>query len=189
VNGRPADDERLLLETLRAAQRLGFFGAAPIEHAVAHARQFVTALEAGPSPVAIVDIGSGGGLPGLVLASAFRSATVELVDRRQKRTDFLERAVRRLGWAHVTVRCTDVEQVARAVEGEARPAPDVVTARGFGPPDVTVRLARRLVGMGGRIVISEPPAGERWSIDLVEGLGLTLVRYPGVVVFTVVAVR
>ena len=51
----------------------------------------------------LVDLGSGGGLPGLVLADAYPERAITLVDRREKRTDFLRRAVRRLGWEHVTV--------------------------------------------------------------------------------------
>ncbi|MCB0995571.1 MAG: class I SAM-dependent methyltransferase [Acidimicrobiales bacterium] len=176
-------DEAVLLETLRDAQRLGFFGAAPIEQAMAHARQFVDAIAAGPLPGRVVDIGSGGGLPGLVVADVLRSSVVELIDRREKRTDFLERAVRRLGLSHVRVRCADVAQVARDVERGVAPAADVVTARGFGPPEATLRLASRLLNAGGRIVISEPPTGERWAPELLDELGLLLERAPGVAVF------
>lgn len=181
----PVQHERLL-ETLRDAQRLGFFGSAPIEDAVTHARQFVTAVgEIGP-PGRLADIGSGGGLPGLVLAEAFPSASIDLVDRRQKRTDFLERAVRRLGWPHVRVREIDVELLARAVEAGAVESYDVVTARGFGPPAGTLRLAQRLVAPDGRIVISEPPSGERWPPGLLGELRLAALRCPGVVVFSAV---
>lgn len=179
----PVQHERLL-ETLRDAQRLGFFGSAPIEGAVTHARQFVTAVGELRPGGRLVDIGSGGGLPGLVLAEAFPAASIELVDRRQKRTDFLERAVRRLGWQHVRVREVDVELLARSVEAGAVEPYDVVTARGFGPPAVTLRLARRLLTPAGRIVISEPPSGERWPPELLVELGLQSVRPPGVMVFS-----
>lgn len=179
----------MLLETLRDAQRLGFFGAAPIEVAVAHARQFVDAIRTGPEPDRVVDIGSGGGLPGLVVAAAFPLASIELVDRREKRTDFLERAVRRLGWSHVRVRCADVVQVAREVEAGSTSQADVVTARGFGPPEPTLRLARRLLQPGGRIVISEPPTGERWTPELLDELGLRLERSPGIAVFLRASMR
>ncbi len=96
----------------------------------------------------LIDIGSGGGLPGLVLADAFPSGQITLVDRRQKRTDFLARAVSRLGLDHVTVRCDDVADIADAVGSGIEPAFDVVTARGFGPPDTTLRLAARLLVRG-----------------------------------------
>jgi 16S rRNA (guanine527-N7)-methyltransferase len=166
-----------LLETLRLAQRLGFFGAAPMEDAIAHATSFVTAMGDIPPGTRIADIGSGGGLPGLVVARACLEAEVVLVDRRQKRTDFLERAVRRLGLANTSVRCDDVAVLADRVMGGAEPPFGVVTARGFGPPAVTLRWAAQLMDpTAGVIVISEPPERDRWDPDLVASLGLTSQR-------------
>lgn len=166
-----------LLETLRLAQRLGFFGAAPMEDAIAHASAFVSAIGRVAPGTRIVDIGSGGGLPGLVVATALPEAEVVLIDRRQKRTDFLERAVRRLGLEHTTVRCADVERLADQVTAGAEPAFAVVTARGFGPPAITLRWATRLVARpDGVIVISEPPDRDRWDPELVAALGLTSER-------------
>jgi 16S rRNA (guanine527-N7)-methyltransferase len=167
----------VLLETLRDAQRLGLLGDRPIEEAAAHSMAFVEAIGDLPRGARIVDLGSGGGLPGLVLAHEYPDAEILLVDRRQKRTDFLERAVRRLGWAHVVVRCDDVS----TLRGE--PAFDVVTARGFGPPAPTLRIAAELVAATGRIVISEPPSGDRWPVELLRDLGLSSVRQGAVRVF------
>ncbi len=161
-----------LLETLRDAQRFGFFGARPMEEAVEHSSAYVAALETRSAPRSVIDLGSGGGLPGLVLADAFRHASIVLVDRREKRTDFLKRAASRLGFDHVEVVAADVEMVCRDVEAQRRSPFDVVTARGFGPPEITVRFARRLVAPDGVIVISEPPAGDRWPPALLDELRL-----------------
>ena len=92
VSGPTMHDE--LTETLRTAQRLGFFGAAPIEVGD-RARAGRTSPRSDHSTPGsrLADLGSGGGLPGLVLAAAYRDVDVVLIDRRQKRTDFLERAV------------------------------------------------------------------------------------------------
>ena len=49
---------------------------------------------------------------------------------------------------------------------------DAVVARGFGPPEITLGLAVRLVRPAGRIVISEPPTGDRWDSELLVALGL-----------------
>ena len=54
----------------------------------------------------------------------------------------------------------------------------------IGAPEVTLTLASELVGSDGRIVISEPPSGDRWDADLLHGLDLELTRAPHVAVFT-----
>ena len=183
-----------LTDALLAAQQLGLVGARPVDDAVGHAREFVRALEtmrdptdgvasgqgATNAPLTVVDMGSGGGLPGLVIAADRPDLAVTLVDRRQKCADFLERAVAALGLGdRVTVRCCDVTTLIGALEQF-----DAVTARGFGPPSATLRAAARLVRPGGRIVISEPPEGDRWNSGDVQGLGLTRKREGAVAVFT-----
>ena len=173
------------IEVLRESQRLGFLGARPVEQAAEHAAAFATALGGLTAGARLIDLGSGGGLPGLVLAELLPSCSILLVDRRQKRTDFLQRAVRRLGFEHVEVREGDVAAIASAVESRLEPPFDAVTARGFGPPEATLRIARRLIGEGGTIVISEPPSGERWDQRLLDDLDLTSERVGPVRVFHV----
>ncbi len=172
-----------LTETLRAAQRFGFFGDRPIDEAIEHSNSFVQALGDLPPGSRVIDLGTGGGLPGLVLADSFRDATVVLLDRREKRTDFLRLAVLRLGFDHVEVRCDDVAALIRDVRTEVEPPFDVVTARGFGPPEFTIRSAASLLAPAGRIVISEPPTGDRWPTALLEDLMLTSERTGPVRVF------
>lgn len=148
-----------LLAALAQAQELGMLGARPIPEVVAHADAFVAALAAVQGSV--IDLGSGGGVPGLVIADARPDLRLELVDRRRKRTDLLERLVRRLGVSdRVTVLAVDAEDLVRTRPGQA----DAVVSRGFGPPDVTIRIARALVRPGGLIVVSEPPGDiDRWA--------------------------
>jgi 16S rRNA (guanine527-N7)-methyltransferase len=165
------------IETLREAQRFGFLGDRPIEQAAEHAMGFAAALGELPIGTRLIDLGSGGGLPGLVLADVYPRCSIVLVDRRQKRTDFLARAVSRLGHGHVEIRCTDAGQIATSVDGGDEPPYDAVTARGFGPPEATLRLARRLLSNSGSIVISEPPSGERWEPELLAELGLDSERF------------
>ncbi|MGB0113197.1 MAG: RsmG family class I SAM-dependent methyltransferase [Ilumatobacteraceae bacterium] len=126
--------------------------------------------------VRIIDLGSGGGVPGLVIAHDLPEAQVVLLDRRSKRTDFLERMVRRLGWTdRVRVICGEAE---RAVDDQAH-AFDAAVARGFGPPSFTLRIGAGLVRSGGRIVISEPPDGDRWDPTLLAKIGVRRLESPG----------
>jgi len=172
-----------LIETLRDAQRFGFFGDRPIEEAVEHSMSFVRAIGTVPPDTRIIDLGSGGGLPGLVIGSEFPEASILLVDRRRKRTDFLERAVARLRWAHVKVLAADVHDIIREVDTGGRPPFDIATARGFGPPEVTLRSGTALVRSGGSVIISEPPVPDRWPAQLLHELGVRRVDHGSVSVF------
>ena len=156
-----------LIAALEDAQRLGFLGARPIADVIAHARGFVRALTDHDEIRTVLDLGAGGGVPGLVIAHDLPHLHVTLLDRRAKRTDFLERVVRRLGWTdRCSVICTDV----------ARFTPpdrfDAVVARGFGPPEFTLSVAARQVRLGGPMVISEPPGADRWDPALLAELGV-----------------
>lgn len=155
---------------LREAAALGFLGPGAVEPHVDHAARFATALR--PSS-RIVDLGSGGGLPGLVLAALRPTATVVLVDARIHRTDFLERAVGRLGW-HDRVQVVAARAEALGREAAWRGQADAVVARSFGSPSVTAECAAPLLAVGGQLLVSEPPAPspERWPAAGLALVGL-----------------
>lgn len=158
-----------LATALGDAQRLGFLGGRPIEEVIAHSRGFVRALSDVPAGSTVIDLGAGGGVPGLVVAFDRPDLGLVLLDRRTKRTDFLDRVVRRLGWTdRVSVVADDATNFAATHPASVAG----VVARGFGPPEFTVELAGRLVQPHGRIVISDPPHGDRWDDALVTRLGL-----------------
>lgn len=162
----PTDDE--LLRALTESQRLGFLGSRPIDEVVDHARRFVEALDAVPNDSRVLDLGSGGGIPGLVIAHDRPDLHVVLLDRRTKRTDFLVRMVRRLGWSdRVEVVAADVGEMLASEDRSF----DAVVSRGFGPPVSTLTTALQLVRPDGIVVISEPPSGDRWDPALVRTLG------------------
>lgn len=167
MSGEPS---QTLVDALLDAQRIGFLGPRPIPEVIAHARGFVRALEACENHrvvESILDLGSGGGVPGLIIAHDLPAVRLTLLDRRAKRTDALERLVRRLGWQdRITVACTDVTTF---VPDDLF---DAVVARGFGPPEFTLAHAVRFVRDGGPIVVSEPPDVDRWDDRLLVELGL-----------------
>jgi 16S rRNA (guanine527-N7)-methyltransferase len=175
------NDYRLLIEALGASQRLGMLGDLPIPRVIEHARRFVEAIGDSPGPLLIADIGSGGGVPGLVIAHDLPEVQVTLIDRRAKRTDQLERLVHRLELtSRVRVRLVDLTRTpADLVE-----VFDVVTARGFGSPDLTATAARPLLRREGRLLVSEPPRADvsRWTPSLVQRHGFDLRSGPGAAV-------
>jgi 16S rRNA (guanine527-N7)-methyltransferase len=179
VNPFPSD---ALTDALGDAQGIGLLGDRPIPEVIAHAGAFVVALA--DVSGRIVDLGSGGGVPGLVIADARPDLEIVLLDRRQKRTDFLERMVRRLGWSE-RVRVVHGDAAVLGQEAQHRACYDAAVSRGFGPPEVTVRLSSPFVRVGGLVVLTDPPAdhADRW--ETIPHPGLTRLSVPGqpVVVF------
>ena len=164
--------EVLLTSILERAQAEGALGARPIAEVIQHARSFVDAI---PDDIhSVMDLGSGAGIPGLVVALDRPLLTVTLVDRRAKRVDALRRALTALGWEP---RVAAVEAGADQLSRDPTWAgtQDVVVARGFGEPGVTLPIAGRLVRPGGWVIISEPPVemGSRWETDWVQSLGMS----------------
>jgi 16S rRNA (guanine527-N7)-methyltransferase len=182
VTSSPSD---ALTDALGDAQGIGLLGDRPIPDVIAHAGAFVRALEEVTGR--IIDLGSGGGVPGLVIADMRPDLDIVLLDRRQKRTDFLERMVRRLGWSdRVSVVHGDAAVLGHHLDHRARY--DAAVSRGFGPPALTVQLSTPFVRLGGTVVLTDPPAshGDRWAS--IPHPGLVRLSPPGdtVVVFQAV---
>lgn len=98
-------------------------GLARLDDHLEDAQAYVRTIREVKKPSAyVLDVGSGAGLPGLVIAAMLNEAHVELVERRQKRATFLRGAVAAMGLKNATVVCADVT----VTHG---PAADVVTAQ------------------------------------------------------------
>ncbi|MDQ2678576.1 MAG: class I SAM-dependent methyltransferase [Actinomycetota bacterium] len=160
-------------EVLERSREHGFLGPGPVAPQREHARVFVSPLQAASR---VLDLGSGGGVPGLVLAWELPALEVVLLDAMAKRCDFLETAVAELGLgARVQVACGRAEELAR--DEQWRRSFPVVVARSFGPPAVLAECAVGfLTGPGARLLVSEPPdatASElRWPDAGLAVLGL-----------------
>lgn len=90
------------------------------------------------------DLGSGVGLPGIVVALARPSLSVRLVEPRRRRVAFVELAIERL-------RLANVEVLARRAETLTEPA-DLCFARALAPPDRAWALAEPRLRPTGRLV-------------------------------------
>ncbi|MDO3705542.1 16S rRNA (guanine(527)-N(7))-methyltransferase RsmG [Micromonospora sp. C28SCA-DRY-2] len=105
-----------------------------------------------PEGAAVLDVGSGAGLPGLVLAIARPDLTVTLIEPLARRTSFLVEAVQGLGLAK-TVRVFRGRAEEAAAGAGAEPLRgDVVTARAVAPLDRLAAWCLPLAVPGGRLV-------------------------------------
>lgn len=133
----------------------------------------------------IADLGSGAGLPGLVLAAALPEARVELIESVSRKCAFLRRAVERLGLENAEVVCARAESW---TADEGREAYDAVTARAVGRLPTVAELASPLLRDGGYLLVwrgrRDPDqevklarASARLAIEPVEVRAVT--PYPG----------
>jgi 16S rRNA (guanine527-N7)-methyltransferase len=194
-----------LRDSLERARTLGYLGPGPLEPQIDHASAFAASVAAlGKSvPATVLDLGSGGGLPGLVLAFVWESAQVLLLEASGRRAIHLQDSVERLGWSdRVAVVRERAESAGR--DSTFRGRLDVVVARSFGRPAVTAECAAPFLRVGGILVVSEPPDPEappdperatppaplqRWPAEGLGMLGMEAVpptREPGAYAFQVI---
>jgi 16S rRNA (guanine527-N7)-methyltransferase len=105
-----------------------------------------------PADARVVDVGSGAGLPGVVLAIARPDVPVVLVEPMARRTAFLDEAVVALGLDNATiVRARAEDLVPKRGRSLIEPA-EVVTARAVAPLDRLTGWCLPLVAEGGRLL-------------------------------------
>ena len=170
-----------LLDVLARSRQQGHIGPGALDALIEHAR--VHAATAQPSPGEHwCDLGSGGGIPGLVMAFDHADLSLTLLDRSRRRTDFLHDAVRRLGVEH-RVRIAWGEAAELAHDPAHRHRYDGVVSRAFGPPAAVAECSTGLLRFGGTLVVSDPPADDatRWPTTPLARLGLRCAVRPSTV--------
>ncbi len=167
-----------LTDVLAEARAAGFLGPGPIDRHVEHARGFVAVARAlsvgGPARPQVVDLGSGGGLPGLVMALEWPAADLVLLEANGRRAGFLSDAIRRLG-LHEGVRVLQGRAEVIGRDPSWRATFHGVVSRSFGPPAVVAECAAPLLEVEGWVVVSEPESAqkaERWPAASLATLGL-----------------
>jgi 16S rRNA (guanine527-N7)-methyltransferase len=96
----------------------------------------------------LLDIGSGAGFPGLVLAIARPELSVTLLDAREKRVDFLREVVRALGLGNVECAAARAEEFVKT----RRASYDVVTARAVARLNILCELGQPFLRPGGVLI-------------------------------------
>jgi 16S rRNA (guanine527-N7)-methyltransferase len=112
-----------------------------------------------PEEATLIDIGSGAGLPGVVLAIVRDDLSITLLEPLLRRTAFLQECVDLLGLSNVSVRRARAEEVV----GEY--AADIVTARAVAPLERLAGWALPLLRPGGELLALK---GERAGVELEE---------------------
>jgi 16S rRNA (guanine527-N7)-methyltransferase len=148
----------------------------PMQMVTHHLLDALAAVPAFADAANVLDVGAGGGLPGIVLAIARPAMNVSLIDTVHKKTAFLTQVKAELGLANVTVYTARVEQL------QVNHKFDVITSRAFADLSDFVNWSGHLLAEGGQFIALKgvAPADERerlpaeWKTSLVQPL-----RVPG----------
>jgi 16S rRNA (guanine527-N7)-methyltransferase len=134
-----------------------------------HIADSLQLIDLAPSARTWIDLGSGGGFPGLVIACALASepgANVHLVESNSKKAAFLREA-QRVTRSPASVHAVRIEDFARSFEGRA----DVVTARAVAPLKSLLSQAFPLLGKSGATGLF--PKGQHAELELEEARAST----------------
>jgi 16S rRNA (guanine527-N7)-methyltransferase len=148
----------------------------PMQMMTLHLLDTLAAVPAFEGAQNVLDVGAGGGLPGVVLAIARPDMRVSMIDTVHKKTAFLTQVKAELGLANVTVYTKKVQEL------EVKQPFDVITSRAFADLSDFVTWSGHLLADGGRFIALKgtAPADERerlpepWAVNDLQPL-----RVPG----------
>ena len=148
----------------------------PVQMVTQHLLDALAAVPAFGAASNVLDVGAGGGLPGIVLAIARPDLAVSLIDTVHKKTAFLTQVKAQLGLSNVTVYTARVEQLQ-----VAHPF-DTITSRAFADLSDFVNWSGHLLAEGGQFIalkgVAPPEEQERlpapWQVSELRAL-----RVPG----------
>ena len=166
-------DRSPLLDALERARDRGFLGPGEVGPHLDHSLGFVEIARSvlGAPPARVADLGTGGGVPGLVLAAAWPESEVVMVESSARRAEWLRAVAVALGLDRALVLEGRAEELAH--RPDRREHFDLVTARSFASPPATAEIAAGFVAVGGGVLVSEPPrASDRWPAEPLQRLGL-----------------
>lgn len=123
----------------------------PIEIAVRHFLDSIAAAPLIPAQARVLDVGAGGGFPGIPLKQLQPALRVTLIDASRKKTHFLKHVIRTLGLDHTEVLHCRAEEMARKT-GYARGF-DMIVSRALTSVTRMTQLAFPLLKPGGTVLV------------------------------------
>ena len=136
----------------------------PLEIAVKHFLDSISIADLIPPQAVVLDVGSGGGFPGIPLKIVLPSIQVTLIDASRKKVNFMKHVCRFLGLENIDAHHLRIEALgdeAMSAEGQKRgsqtvPAPnrryEVITSRAVVSLDRLVEVSFPILADGGRII-------------------------------------
>ncbi|KAK1316952.1 hypothetical protein QJS10_CPA05g01870 [Acorus calamus] len=125
----------------------------------------------------LVDVGSGAGLPGLILAIACPDWKITLLESMQKRCRFLEYAVDLVGLTNVQILCGRAESVGQTLD--LRETFDVAVARAVAEMRVLAEYCLPLVRIGGLFVAAkgyDPQEEMKNAEKAIQSMGASMLQ-------------
>ncbi len=126
----------------------------PMQMVTLHVLDSLAAVPAFAGAQNVLDVGAGGGLPGMVLAISRPDMKVSMIDTVHKKTAFLNQVKAELELANVTVYTKQVQQL------EVKTKFDVITSRAFADLSDFVNWSGHLLQEGGQFIALKGTAPE-----------------------------
>jgi 16S rRNA (guanine527-N7)-methyltransferase len=142
----------------------------PAQMVTQHLLDSLAAVPAFEHAKNVLDVGAGGGLPGIVLAIVRPGMHVSMIDTVHKKTAFLTQAKSELGLKNVTVHTARVEQL------QVPEKFDVITSRAFAELADFVNWSGHLLSDGGRFIAMKGVLPQEEIARLPAGWRVTEVR-------------
>lgn len=146
----------------------------PMEMMTLHVLDSLASLPAFRNAQNVLDVGAGGGLPGMVLAIARPDMKVSMIDIVHKKTAFLNQVKAELELGNVTVYTKKVQEL------QVKTPYDVITSRAFADLSNFVNWSGHLLAEGGQFIALKgtAPAEERerlpdpWKVNELQPLNV-----------------
>lgn len=119
----------------------------------------------------VLDVGAGGGLPGMILAITYPDIKISMIDTVSKKTAFLTQAKTELGLSNVTVHTGRVEAL------QVQDKFDVITSRAFSELCNFINWSGHLLADGGQFIAMKGVAPDQEIERLPDGWQVTAVQH------------